>query len=159
MRCREQTGFTLIEIMITLLIVAVIATIAVPSYRDYVLRAHRTEARAALLALAAAQEKYYLQFNCYAAALDPTITASTAPTNPTTCAGGKLAFPATSERGYYDIAVTGVSLTDWTATATAVAGKAQAADTKCSVYQLTGTGIKSASTAASVANNDDCWRK
>jgi Tfp pilus assembly protein PilE len=121
--------------------------------------AHRTEARAALLALAAAQEKYYLQFNCYAAALDPTITASTAPTNPTTCAGGKLAFSATSERGYYDIAVTAVSLTDWTATATAVAGKAQAADTKCSVYQLTGTGIKSASTAASVANNDDCWRK
>ena len=62
----KSAGMTLIELMIVVAIVALLASIAVPSYRQYVLRANRTEATTALLQLAAAQEKFYLQNNTYA---------------------------------------------------------------------------------------------
>ncbi len=59
-------GFTLIELMVVIAIVAVLSTIAVSSYRTYVLRASRTEGRMALLAIQVAQEKFFLQNNAYA---------------------------------------------------------------------------------------------
>ena len=52
----KVTGFTLIELMIVIVIVAVLAAIAMPSYRQYVLRSHRTEATRTLLNVAVAQE-------------------------------------------------------------------------------------------------------
>ena len=58
-------GLTLIELMVVLLIVGILAAVAVPSYRQYVIRAHRTEAKTALLRLAANQERHYLQNNTY----------------------------------------------------------------------------------------------
>ena len=63
---RAARGFTLIELMIVISIVAILTTIAVTSYRAYVLRATRTEARMALLSIQAAQEKFFLQNNQYA---------------------------------------------------------------------------------------------
>ena len=63
----KSSGVTLIELMIVVAIVAVLAAVAIPSYRSYLLRSHRAEAKAALLNLAAAQEKFYLQNNTYAA--------------------------------------------------------------------------------------------
>ena len=67
----RQQGVTLIELVVVVVIVGILASIAIPSYRNYVLRANRTEGRAALLALATAQEKFYLQCNTYTTALDP----------------------------------------------------------------------------------------
>jgi type IV pilus assembly protein PilE len=61
----NSRGVTLIELMIVIIVVAVLASIAIPSYRQYVLRSHRTEAKAALMNVAAAQEKFYLQNNTY----------------------------------------------------------------------------------------------
>ena len=58
-------GLTLIELMVVLLIIGILAAVAVPSYRQYVIRAHRTEAKTALLRLAANQERHYLQNNTY----------------------------------------------------------------------------------------------
>ena len=61
----QNVGFTLIELMVVLLIVGILGTVAVPTYRQYVIRAHRTEAKTALLRLAANQERHYLQHNTY----------------------------------------------------------------------------------------------
>jgi type IV pilus assembly protein PilE len=58
-------GFTLIELMIVITIIGIIAAIAVPSYNDYVLRAKRSEGRAALLDAAARQERVYSDNNQY----------------------------------------------------------------------------------------------
>lgn len=58
-------GFTLVELLITIAAIGILAAIAVPSYRSYVIRAQRTEAKAALLRVQAAQEKYYLEKNQY----------------------------------------------------------------------------------------------
>jgi len=61
----KQTGFTLVELMVTVLIVGILSAIAVPSYRSYVLRATRAEAKQALLARASDLERCYTRNNTY----------------------------------------------------------------------------------------------
>ncbi len=64
--CRLTGGFTLIELMVVVGLVAVLGSIAVSTYRSYILRTNRTEGRMALLATQVGQEKYFLQNNQYA---------------------------------------------------------------------------------------------
>ncbi len=60
-------GFTLIELMITVAIVAVLAAIAFPSYQDSVWKGKRAEAKAAIFKALQAEERYYTQNNAYVA--------------------------------------------------------------------------------------------
>lgn len=58
MRCaRRSSGFTLIELMIAVAVVTVLASLALPSYNEYVMRSHRANARAALLQAAQWMER------------------------------------------------------------------------------------------------------
>ena len=134
----KSAGMTLIELMIVVAIVALLASIAVPSYRQYVLRSHRVQAKAALLNLAAAQEKFYLQNNTYAA----NAALSTAPP-----AG--LGIPGTTEDGFYTIAINNASATAFTATATATG--AQTADSDCATFTINQAGARTATTTK-------CWQ-
>ncbi len=74
MRDSSQQGFTLIELMITVGIVAILASIAVPSYRQYMIRAHRSAAKEAMMDIANRQQQYLLAHRSYAdkAALEDT---------------------------------------------------------------------------------------
>lgn len=65
MRRGRSGGFTLIELMIVLVIAAIIATFAIPSYNNVVRKTHRKDAMAALQGLAQAMERYYAQNNTY----------------------------------------------------------------------------------------------
>ena len=67
-----QRGFTLIELMTVIVVVAILASIAVPSYRNYLLRAQRTEATTALLNLQAAQDLIQTQGVFYSRSEDAT---------------------------------------------------------------------------------------
>lgn len=75
---KEQTGFTLLEVMIVVVIVATLAAIAIPSYQDQAQRARRVDATEALLSIAGLQERYFLQHNKYASAADNVWSSSTA---------------------------------------------------------------------------------
>jgi prepilin-type N-terminal cleavage/methylation domain-containing protein len=58
---RNEKGFTLMELMVVIVIVAILAAVAVPLYINYVRDAQRTEAKAAIGAIATAEQAYYLK--------------------------------------------------------------------------------------------------
>lgn len=67
-RCDACGGFTLIELMITVAIVAILAAVAVPSYRDYVMRGHLADATNGLAAVRANMERHFQDNRTYATA-------------------------------------------------------------------------------------------
>lgn len=136
MRIRTS-GFTLLELMITLVIVAILAAVAIPSYQQYVTKARRTDATTALLQLAAAQEKYFLSNNQYATSMV------------------LLGIPATSPSGDYYLSTDGAGVF-----ATATSGGRQANDAECMYFRITlATGLKQSQKDDLSFNTapDPCW--
>jgi type IV pilus assembly protein PilE len=68
---QHAKGFTLLELMITVAIVAILASIALPSYNDYVLRGKFTEATGNLADLRVKMEQAYMDNRSYSVPLDP----------------------------------------------------------------------------------------
>lgn len=62
---RFQSGFTLIEMMITVAIIGILASVAYPAYTDSIRKGKRAEARAGLMNLLQQQERYLTQMNTY----------------------------------------------------------------------------------------------
>jgi len=63
---KKHKGFTLIEVMVVVVIVAILATIAIPSYRQYVIRGNRTAAQAVMMDIATRQQQYFVANRAYA---------------------------------------------------------------------------------------------
>jgi len=63
---KKKRGFTLIELMITVAIVAILAAIAYPSYQQYVLRGNRGAAQGAMMEIASRQQQFLLANRAYA---------------------------------------------------------------------------------------------
>jgi type IV pilus assembly protein PilE len=62
---RRYQGFTLIELMIVVVIVAILAAIAYPSYRQSVMKSRRADCEGALMSLANAAERFFTVNNTY----------------------------------------------------------------------------------------------
>ena len=62
---RSQIGFTLIELIITMVVIAVLTAIAIPNYTAYIQRSNRSEARSALLEGATWMERWRTQTGVY----------------------------------------------------------------------------------------------
>ena len=65
-QARQGGGFTLIEVMITVAIVAILASIALPSYRQYIIRAKRSAAQAQMMDIANRQQQFLIANRNYA---------------------------------------------------------------------------------------------
>jgi len=139
----NQGGFTLLELMVTVVIVAIMASIALPSYREQITKTRRADARQELMELATAQERFYTNCNRYATALDGAQAS---------CAGlGQAASTRTSENGFYTISLTGDGATF---TLTAAPRSSQSGDAKCGTLSLTDAGVKGATGTLGAA---ECW--
>ena len=140
----RMRGVTLIELMSVVVILAIVATIAVPTYRKYLIRAQRSEGKIALLQLQTAQEKFYLQNNAYTDKV----------TDSSTAESPGLGLPGTSETGKYKVTV---KIADggqaYTATATPQTG--QADDKDCAKLTLTERGVRGIS---GTKNPEFCWK-
>lgn len=69
MKPGKQSGFTLIELMITVVIIGILASIAYPSYSQYVIQARRAEAQSEMLKIQLGLEKWRANNNSYSSTL------------------------------------------------------------------------------------------
>jgi len=135
-------GFTLIELMITVAIVAILATIASTSYNTQVQKSRRTDARSAVLDLAGREEKLFSTTNAYSgAASDLGYAAVGTP------------WPINIGSNYYNVGVTvGAPPTTYVITATAI--NSQASDGQCVTLFVDQTGLQQSTGTAPAAT---CW--
>ncbi|MDY0007241.1 MAG: type IV pilin protein [Spongiibacteraceae bacterium] len=140
-----QRGFSLIELMIALAIVALLAAVAIPSYQNQVTKTRRGDAIAALEKAAARLEQHYFQFNQYS-------------DDERDIGGSADNTPVPSPEGWYgvSIAFVGGDTQTYTLTASPVAGGPQADDSRCTSFTLNYLGQRGATPSA---NTDLCWNR
>ncbi len=91
---RALRGFTLIELVIAIAIVAILVSVALPSYREYVRRSVRAEAQAYMMAVAARQQQFLVDTRAYAATLSA--VGVTMPSNVSAAYTASLPTPGTA---------------------------------------------------------------
>lgn len=121
-------GMTLVELMITIAIVGILASIAYPSYTDYVVRSNRTEAQRELLRIASLQEQYYVDARQYTSDLRPL---------------GFSDATFTTESGNYLISAAANNITGTFVLSATALGSQASSDMACSVMTITEVGAKS----------------
>ena len=124
-RLSNFKGFTLIELMIVIAIIAILLSIALPSYQDSVRKSRRATAQSDLLVLVNFMERTYTESNAY---------------NP---AGFSLPYTASPKSGtqFYTLSLSASTEASYTLQAAPVVGSPQASDT-CGTMTITHTGVK-----------------
>lgn len=134
----QQRGFTLIELMIAVVVAGVLATIAYPSFTQYLIKSRRSEAINGLTQIQQAQERWRTNNPSYNATLSAIFT------------------PASSNP--YNFALSGVTANGYTATATPKNPGSQASDAQCATMSIAvanGNATYSATGTAAAK----CWNR
>lgn len=135
-----QQGFTLIELMVVVVVIAVLVAVGIPGYQAYLARGRHSEAVTTLLNLAQAQERFMLVHGVYAASLEGSM------------ADGEGLDWNDERARHYQVMLNRAN--EVTYTLTAQPQGTQAANTLCASFTLTHTGQKGITGTGSV---DDCW--
>jgi type IV pilus assembly protein PilE len=143
-QAHSAAGFTLIEVMIALAVVAITTMIAASSYRNYVRRSHRVQAVQALLVAAAEQEKFYLANGRYGDRLD--------------AAPGEdppgLPVASQTPGGHYVLSVTVASAANYRIVAT---GIDNGGDPLCHTLAIDESGRRTATDVRGADSAGRCW--
>lgn len=144
---RVGQGMTLIELLIAIVIVGLLASIAVPSYNEFIWRGLRSVGNAELLKVLARQEQFYLNTKQYATNL----TALGYSANPYYV--NREGESTTSGKSIYKIELaSGATTSAFTLEADPQNG--QTSDTICGKLTLSNTGVKGENGSGEVS---DCW--
>jgi type IV pilus assembly protein PilE len=143
-----KAGFTIIEVLTVLVVIAVLTAIAIPMWNTHLLRVRRADAIAALLAVQTAQDAFFGRHSRYADGAQLTAASP---------AG--LGLRDTSEREYYELDVrSGADGLDYLAIARVKPQAGQAADTRCVEMSIDQIGMRRAKDVDGVDRSGDCWR-
>lgn len=138
---KSQQGFTLIELMIVVVVVAILAAIALPSYNESVNRGKRSDGKAYLLDLASQQERYFSQNLSYASSV--AILGASGESSERHYAGSIAALPS-------GCTTAGTKCRTYTLTASS-----SFSDSKCGNLTYTSAGAKGETGTEDTAY---CWR-
>ncbi|MBP6903177.1 MAG: type IV pilin protein [Burkholderiaceae bacterium] len=136
-RTARRQGFTLLELMITVAVIAILAGVAYPSYTSFVAKGRRADAKQALLDIAQRMERRYTERATYAGAT----------------LGTDGLYANVSQGGYYSLAIATATADGFTLTATPRG--AQAGDA-CGTYRYNQLGEQSLGSDASMSVAK-CW--
>jgi type IV pilus assembly protein PilE len=152
---RQFAGFTLIELMITIAIIAILAAVALPSYSEYVARANRAEARAVLQQAAQYMIRFYASNDRYDQTRggDDIKMPDTVRYSPT----GRTSANALYQIKYTSGKVDGAASNSFTLTMERVSGSAAANDA-CGDFTLTHLGAKNITNNAPSKSWQSCWK-
>jgi type IV pilus assembly protein PilE len=143
---QKVRGFSLVEVLTALVVIAVLAAIAIPVWRNHLLRVRRAEARDALIALQVAQDRFFGRHARYATAAE-------------LATPDGLALKATSAQGLYSIILdTSADGLGFLATARPVARAGQEADVRCAEFSIDHVGQMRAVDSSGTDRSADCWR-
>ena len=142
-----QWGFSLIELMIVVAIIAIISAFAYPSYQRYVIKTKRSVAQNALLQVADRQQQFFMDNKSFAADM----TNLGFPANPYVVDDNGTPTVAGDADAVYSLSLSNVTATTWTVTAAPLHAQLSR-DTYCGSLSITQTGAKGKSGAS-----DDCW--
>lgn len=145
---KNNRGFNVVELLVTLSVVGILAGIAYPSYQSQMQKTRRADAEGALLGLANSMERFYTEKNTYIGAADDEKRPLNYPSQSPVEGGTK----------YYDLTIhtDPAKPTQYTLKATPITSSAQAKD-KCGTLTLTNAGVKDITGQASGVTKTDCW--
>jgi type IV pilus assembly protein PilE len=138
---RANAGVTLVELMVVLLVIGILSAIAIPSYRGYVLRANRADAKTGLMSYAGTLERCYTRDNLYNGTSCQTLIASL----PVPVASGNYQIDADAAKG-------GIAATTYALKAVPLAG--QIKDTQCGTFTVDDKNTRG---VTGTLNSQDCW--
>lgn len=134
----RASGFTLIELMITVAIVGILAAIAYPSYVEYAERGRRNDAKAVLLEAAQYMERHFSQSGTYVGATLP----------------AALSKSPKEGAAWYNITASGVAASTYTLTATPKSGWTPR---KCGSLTINQLGVKGKTSSSETV--EECWSR
>jgi type IV pilus assembly protein PilE len=145
---RSTRGFTLMEVLTALVVIAVLSAVAIPVWRTHLLRVRRAEARDALIALQAAQDRYFGRHARYATGAQLTMPAPDG-----------LGLKPTTANGLYAITLeTSADGLSWRGAARAVANAGQDSDARCASFGIDHVARMSATDSTGTDRSADCWQ-
>ena len=148
-RGRREAGMTLIELLTVVAIVGILAAIAYPSYRQFVMQTNRTDATKTMQLAAQSLERCYSANFTYLPPAGCSVLSTAMSPNP-----GANAMQ--SPNNYYTITVTILDPQDYTITAAASAAP-QTSDSQCASFALASSGQQAAQDSNNNDNTKLCW--
>ena len=133
---RQNTGFSLIELLTVMAVLGIIATIAVPSYLGQMTNTRRKDGQSALMGLAQAMERHYTEKNTYASAANGDPTSNINGVAPIGNVFSSEA-PVDSSTKYYDLRITAATSASFSLRA--IPKNAQAGD---GILELNSMGVR-----------------
>ena len=150
---QTQLGFTLMELMVTVAIMGILSSIAIPSYQDSVKKSRRADVEAVLLGIANSMERHFTEKNNYCdvgGGAGSAVTGCGTAALDTGAPSVDYTIP-TETASFYTVTISAATSSSYTLKA-APAG-AQTGD-KCGDLTLKHTGEKNISTSV---NLSECW--